>query len=94
MAGESLPGPITLHAFATGAAQVKAEGLAYPEKAMALGPVRVIPREMPGVTCGLVDLDLPGAPGKPALVDRQCSKSCCRPPRLPPCGASGAMNWG
>nr|MBP9181618.1 KR domain-containing protein [Fuscovulum sp.] len=31
--------------------------------------VRVIPREMPGVTCGLVDLDLPGAP-LPALVDR------------------------
>ncbi len=36
---------------------------------MALGPVRVIPREMPGVFCGLTDLDLAGKP-TPALVDR------------------------
>ncbi len=69
IAGESLPGPITLHAFTTGAAQVKSERLAYPEKAMALGPLRVIPREMPGVTCGLTDLDLTGKPA-PAQVDR------------------------
>lgn len=69
IAGESLPGPITLHAFTTGAAQVKAERLAYPEKAMALGPIRVIPREMPGVNCGLTDLELAGKP-TPALVDR------------------------
>ncbi|MFM7444135.1 MAG: SDR family oxidoreductase, partial [Tabrizicola sp.] len=69
IAGESLPGPITLHAFTTGAAQVKSERLAYPEKAMALGPIRVIPREMPGVTTGIVDLELP-TKTTPAVIDR------------------------
>jgi acyl transferase domain-containing protein/thioesterase domain-containing protein/acyl carrier protein len=69
IAGESLPGPITLHAFTTGAAQVKAERLAYPEKAMALGPVRVIPQEMPGITTGTLDLEL-AAKITPPLIDR------------------------
>lgn len=69
IAAESLSGPITIHAFTTGAARVKAEVLDYPEKAMALGPIRVIPREMPGLTCGLSDLDLHGWPAAP-LVDR------------------------
>ena len=43
-------------------AQVKAEALAYPEKACILGPVRVIPRELPGMTVSSLDLVLPVAP--------------------------------
>ena len=62
MAEENLPRPIHLTAFTTGAAQVKAERLAYPEKATLLGPMRVIPRELPGVTVSLCDLELPPAP--------------------------------
>ncbi len=54
IADEGLPGPIRLTALTTGAAQVKAEPLPYPEKAMILGPLRVIPREVPGlITAGL-----------------------------------------
>lgn len=66
MAEENLPRPIHLTAFTTGAAQVKAEVLAYPEKATLLGPMRVIPRELPGVTVGLCDLELPPAPRRGA----------------------------
>ncbi|NEY90541.1 type I polyketide synthase [Tabrizicola oligotrophica] len=62
MAEENLPRPIHLTAFTTGAAQVRDERLAYPEKATLLGPMRVIPRELPGVTVSLCDLDLPPAP--------------------------------
>ncbi|CAM8624967.1 COG3321 Polyketide synthase modules and related proteins [Paracoccaceae bacterium] len=62
MAEENLPRPIHLTAFTTGAAQVKGEVLAYPEKATLLGPMRVIPREVPGVTVSLCDLELPPAP--------------------------------
>jgi thioesterase domain-containing protein/NAD(P)-dependent dehydrogenase (short-subunit alcohol dehydrogenase family)/acyl carrier protein len=62
MAEENLPRPIHLTAFTTGAAQVKGEVLAYPERATLLGPMRVIPREVPGVTVSLCDLELPPAP--------------------------------
>ena len=75
IAEENLPRPIHLTAFTTGAAQVKGEGLAYPEKATVLGPARVIPRELPGVTVSMLDLTLPPAPRRGAadlseLTDR------------------------
>ena len=70
MAEENLARPLHLSVFTSGAAQVKAEGLAYPEKAMAMGPVRVIPRELPGVTVSALDLALPKRGALPeALVD-------------------------
>ena len=70
IAEENLPRPIHLTAFTTGAAQLRDEVLAYPEKATLLGPMRVIPREVPGLTLSLCDLDLPAAPrrGKPDLT--------------------------
>lgn len=69
IAEEGLPGPIRLTALTTGAAQVKSEPLPYPEKAMILGPARVIPREVPGLAVGTLDLGpLPKDPAP--LVDR------------------------
>lgn len=62
IAEENLPRPIHMTVATTGAAQVKSEPLRYPEKAMALGPVRVIPREFPGFSTRLLDLDLPKDP--------------------------------
>ncbi len=43
----------------SGAAQVKGEVLAYPEKMTVRGPVKVIPKELPGVTCSTLDFELP-----------------------------------
>ncbi|MFY0311234.1 beta-ketoacyl synthase N-terminal-like domain-containing protein [Leisingera sp. D0M16] len=57
-----LPGPVHLTVFTTGAAQVRDEALPYPEKAMIAGPLGVIPRELPGLTCTAVDIELPQAP--------------------------------
>ena len=59
MAAENLPTPLHITAFTNGAAQVRSEGLAHPEKAMIAGPVRVIPKELPGVTVSSLDLELP-----------------------------------
>ena len=59
LAEENLPRPIHMDVLTTGAAQVKAEPLTYPEKATVLGPLRVIPRELPGVTVSALDLTLP-----------------------------------
>jgi len=42
-----------------GAQQVDGEGLTQPEKATIEGPALVIPRELPGTTVRLVDVDLP-----------------------------------
>lgn len=66
MADENLPRPLHLTVVTNGAAQVRAEPLAYPEKAMVLGPARVIPRELPGVTVGTLDVVLPDAPRRGA----------------------------
>ena len=51
----------------SGAAQVRAEPLTYPEKATVAGPVKVMPRELPGLTAALVDVGLPS--GRKAIPD-------------------------
>ncbi|MDR5652846.1 type I polyketide synthase [Ruixingdingia sedimenti] len=65
--GESLPRPIHLTMVTNGAAQVRDEPLPYPEKATATGPLRVIPRELPGVTCAVLDVALDRRPRGDAL---------------------------
>lgn len=69
IADENLPRPIHLTAVTTGAAQLRGEGLAYPEKATLSGPARVMPQELPGVTCTTLDVVLPDLPrrGRPVL---------------------------
>ena len=59
MADEGLPTPCHMTAVTSGAAQVKGEALDHPAKATAMGPLRVIPREMPGITCASLDIILP-----------------------------------
>lgn len=55
---ESLPAAhVTV--LTNGMTQVESEPLPYPEKATVLGPSRVLPRELPGMTCATVDLVLP-----------------------------------
>jgi acyl transferase domain-containing protein/thioesterase domain-containing protein len=70
LAEENLPKPLHLTVLTTGAAQVRAEGLPYPEKATIAGPLRVMPRELPGITCAALDVALPGRTGRDALADR------------------------
>ncbi len=48
-----------LTVITSGAAQVRTEPLPYPEKATVAGPVRVMPRELPGLTASLLDVALP-----------------------------------
>lgn len=70
MAEENLPRPIHLTTVTSGAAQLKAEGLPYPEKATISGPIKVIPHEFPGVTCASIDVALPPvAKGRRAKPD-------------------------
>jgi acyl transferase domain-containing protein/thioesterase domain-containing protein/acyl carrier protein len=54
--------PLHLSVFTTGAAQVRDETLTHPEKALIHGPVGVFPREMPDVTCALIDIEPPQPP--------------------------------
>ncbi len=68
---EDLPAP-HIHVLSSGALQLRDEPLAYPEKSTVVGPVQVIPREFPGLSCALLDIDLPQSHGKrrpPALPD-------------------------
>ncbi|MCP5074585.1 MAG: KR domain-containing protein [Rhodobacteraceae bacterium] len=58
---EGLPMPIHVTCVTSGAAQVRGEALAYPEKATIAGPLRVIPRELPGMTCAALDVEIPQA---------------------------------
>lgn len=62
MAEENLPRPLHMTVVTSGAAQVRGEPLPYAEKAMVMGPARVIPRELPGVTVSLLDIALPDQP--------------------------------
>jgi acyl transferase domain-containing protein/thioesterase domain-containing protein len=70
MAEENLPRPVHIACVTSGAVRVKDEALPHPEKAMVAGPLRVIPREVPGVTCAQVDLALPtDRRGKAVVTD-------------------------
>jgi len=52
-------GPLHIDLFSTGAMQIQGEPLPHPEKSTIMGPARVIPREFPGVTSAVLDLDRP-----------------------------------
>lgn len=64
LGGMDLPGPVHLTVVTSGAAQVRDESLPHPEKAMIAGPVGVIPREIPGVSCSSLDIELPRRPAR------------------------------
>ena len=67
---ENLPRPLHVTAVSSGAMQVRGEPLPYPEKSTLLGAVQVIPRELPGVTCALLDVEPPARKGRDALALR------------------------
>lgn len=60
-----------LTVFTSGAMQLRSEALTYPEKAAVMGPVRVMPRELPGLTAALVDVPQPDSrrPLPPDMVN-------------------------
>lgn len=58
IAEENLPTPLHMTVLTSGAMQLRDEGLPYPEKATVTGPCRVIPREIPGVSCAVLDVDI------------------------------------
>ncbi|MFV0245147.1 MAG: type I polyketide synthase [Qingshengfaniella sp.] len=65
--GADLARPLDLLVISNGALQVRDEPVPYPEKATLLGPVQVIPREFDGLTCRMVDIDLPESVGRGML---------------------------
>ncbi|MBV2359544.1 SDR family NAD(P)-dependent oxidoreductase [Thalassococcus sp. CAU 1522] len=70
MDGEGLPRPLHITVVTNGAAQVRDEPLEYPAKSTIAGPARVIPRELPGVSVAVVDVQLP-APADVGLWSRR-----------------------
>jgi acyl transferase domain-containing protein/thioesterase domain-containing protein/acyl carrier protein len=67
---ENLPTPLHITAVSSGAVQVRKEALPYPEKATVLGAVQVIGRELPGVTCALLDVEPPAKKARDGLVGK------------------------
>lgn len=55
--------PLHLTVLANGAQRVGDEALPFPDKATALGPCAVIPREFPRLSCAFVDIDIGAASG-------------------------------
>lgn len=62
IADDTLPKPTHITVFTNGAAAFGQEKLVSPEKAIISGPVRVIPREIDGLTVSSVDLTIPKKP--------------------------------
>lgn len=58
LAGEEIE-DVHFSAITSGAAQVRNEPLPYPEKATIMGPIRVMPRELAGVTAAMLDVEMP-----------------------------------
>jgi acyl transferase domain-containing protein/thioesterase domain-containing protein/acyl carrier protein len=62
IADDTLPKPTQVAVFTNDATAFGEERLQSPEKAIIAGPVRVIPREIPGLSVSSVDLVLPAKP--------------------------------
>ncbi len=56
---ESFSSSLHLDVLSNGMQQVGSEPLPYPDKATLLGPLRVLPRELPGTSARSIDLTLP-----------------------------------
>ncbi len=56
---EPLAEPVHLAVVSNGMQALEGETLAQPAKAIVLGPVRVLPQELPGLSCQSIDLVLP-----------------------------------
>ncbi len=54
---ENLPRPLHITCVTNGAAKVRGEALEYPEKSTIRGPLGILPREVPGVTCASIDVE-------------------------------------
>ena len=67
IADETLPKPTHMTVFTNGAYAVGQEEVAFPDKAIIAGPVRVIPREISGMTVSSVDIATPQEPTKRLL---------------------------
>ncbi len=69
----SLDARIHLSVVTNGSQQVADEPLPYPEKATLAGPCKVIPQEIPGVSCALLDVAMPppAGPLRRARAERQ-----------------------
>lgn len=70
---------IHIDLFTTGAVRLADEGLANPEKAMVLGPLGVMPREFPGMTCAMVDIGTPQTEPSEALKTRIVAELAAEP---------------
>jgi acyl transferase domain-containing protein/thioesterase domain-containing protein/acyl carrier protein len=57
---EEFANPISLLVATNGMQRVADERVPYADKAIVLGPAKVIPREIPGVTCSAIDIELDG----------------------------------
>jgi len=57
--GQEDGGPLHLTVITSDMMRVQDEALAHPEKTTVMGPVRVIPREFPGLSCSVLDLAAP-----------------------------------
>jgi amino acid adenylation domain-containing protein len=59
LADRGVPKPVRIEIVTSGAQAVTGEERIEPEKALVLGPVRVVPQEIPNVACRAIDVDLP-----------------------------------
>ncbi|WP_323781256.1 type I polyketide synthase [Thalassovita sp.] len=54
---QNVPSPLHITVVTSDATQLRDEPLRYPDKATVMGPARVIPREFPGITCSVLDVE-------------------------------------
>src|SRR6185295_12401924 len=59
LADRGMTKPVRIEVVTSGAQAVTGDERIEPEKALVVGPVRVIPREIPNVACRAIDVDLP-----------------------------------
>jgi acyl transferase domain-containing protein/thioesterase domain-containing protein/acyl carrier protein len=73
LAAADLSGPVTIHVVTDRMERIADEPVGDPQRALAIGPALVIPREFPNVACGLIDIEAPASNG-PSETGRVASE--------------------
>ncbi|TNF22698.1 MAG: KR domain-containing protein [Rhodobacteraceae bacterium] len=93
---ESLPKPLHITAITNGATRARGDTLRWPEKASLAGPLRAIPRELPGVTTASVDVELAEKRGRPVISDdlvNQLLEDLVAPPAMSEAALRGPRRY-
>ncbi|WP_163870843.1 type I polyketide synthase [Myxococcus eversor] len=93
LGGQGTPGQVHLTVVSTGVQAVSGHESLAPSKATLLGACRVLPHEVPGLTCRSIDVELPEGPKELQTLAARLAGEVCAASSNGALALRGAQRW-